>query len=204
MSSMDRKAFLALTLGAGLVASSTPLSAGAADPTEVARVQLVASQPRDATQLVERWKMLRGSDMFPFASYAGYLLAYPGFPQEDALRIQAEAALDRDAVPTEQLIAFFDRYPPLTNSGAARYALALSAMSRPEASEWAVKAWRGGRMSGPSEAYIVGTFGARFSAADHDARMDALLWQGDADAAARQLDFVSPQFRPLASARARA
>lgn len=201
MSSMDRKALLVLTLGAGLAASSVPISAGAADPTELARIQLVASQPRDAAQSVERWKMLRASDMLPFASYAGFLLAYPGFPQESALRIQAEGALDRDAVPTEQLLAFFDRFAPLTSSGAARYALALSAQSRPEASDWAVKAWRGGRMSGPSESYLIGVFGARFSPADHDARMDALLWQGDGDGAARQLKFVSPQFRPLATAR---
>ena len=201
MSSMDRKALLALLTSVGLMASSGPLQAGQFDQASAARVQLVASQPRGGFQTVERWRTLRGSDMLDFASYAGFLLAYPGFPQEDALRRQAEDSLERGSPPTAQLLAFFDRYPPLTNAGVARYALALSTMGSPQATEWAVKAWRGGRMSGPSEAYLVGLFGSRFTPADQDARMDALLWQGDGEAAARQINLVSPTFRPLAEAR---
>ena len=56
-------------------------------------------------------------------------------------------------------------------------------------------------MSGTSEAYIQGLYGTRFSAEDQDARMDALLWQGDSEGAARQAVRVSPQNRGLAMAR---
>lgn len=206
MSSMDRKPlklFAAVTtaLSSAMMASSTSLMAEPVDVAAGARVQMVAAQPKGALQTIDRWKMLRGSDMLPFSSYAGFLLAYPGFPQEESLRRQAEDALDRDAVRSEQMVAYFDRYQPITNSGRARYALALAGMGRPEAAEWAVKAWRGGMMSGPAEVYLTTMFGGRFTPEDQDARMDALLWQGQTDAAARQLQKISPAFRPIAAAR---
>ena len=71
----------------------------------------------------------RASDRFGFADYAGFVLAYPGFPAEEKLRGYAEAALERDnARAPEQIAAFFDRFPPLTNPARARYALALAAL----------------------------------------------------------------------------
>ena len=202
MSSMDRKALIAMAaLATTAMTSSAPLMAQSADPTAGARAQLVASQPRGGAQLVDRWKMLRANDQLPFSTYAGFLLANPGFPQEDSLRRTAEDSLDRDAASPEQLIAYFDRFQPLTNSGAARYALALNALGRPQAAEWAKKAWRGGKMSSTAEAYMTGLFGSRFGPQDQDARMDALLWQGELEAARRQIALVSPAYRPMAMAR---
>src|SRR5690606_39061524 len=52
-----------------------------------------------------------------------------------------------------------------------------------------------------AEATIFANFGARFTAEDHDARMDALLWQRDPRAAARQLPFASPARVPVFAAR---
>ena len=202
MSSMDRKALIVMAaLATTALPSSAPLLAQAPDPTDKARVELIANQPRGGAQLVDRWKMLRANDMLPFSSYAGFLLANPGFPQEESLRKLAEDSLDRDAASTEQLVAYFDRHEPLTNGGSARYALALNALGRPEAAEWAIKAWRGGRMSSPAEAYLTGLFGSRFKPEDHDARMDALLWQGELEAARRQVKLVSPAYRATAMAR---
>ena len=198
MSSMVNKsvAFLALL--------ATPmLSASAQEPAawEQARTQMVAMQPSGAARVVDRWEYLIGNDSLGFDEYAGFLVAYPGFPQEARLRVRAEEALDREPVSMERLVAYFDAQPPLTNAAKARYALALNAMGRTEAREIALEAWRGGTMSGTAEPYLQAILGQQIGPQDHDARMDALLWQGDAEAARRQLPRVSPAYAPVAQAR---
>ena len=34
------------------------------------------------SQAIERWRLLSSSDRFSFSEYAGFLLTYPGFPEE--------------------------------------------------------------------------------------------------------------------------
>jgi len=202
MSSMDRFSLITATLIASTVlAASAPLVAQDAASWDRARAEMVARAPTQMAQAIDRWEFLRSNDRMEFDDYAGFVLAYPDFPQEEKLRGYAEDTLDREAVSSEHLVSFFDQKPPLSNSARARYALALAALQRPEAASVALAAWRGGEMSGPAEAYLVGMFGSKFNAEDHDARMDALLWQGQKEAAARQINNVSPAYRDIAMAR---
>jgi len=202
MSSMVLKTVFKTAILAGTaLATSSIASAQDGSSWDRARSNLVAGQQGAMAPAIERWEYLIGQDGLPFSTYANFITTYQGFPQQDRLQRRAEAALDRDPVTPEQLVAFFDRNPPITNSAKARYALALGTQNRPEAYDVARAAWRGGTMSGPSEAYIQGLYGTRFSAEDQDARMDALLWQGDSEGAARQAVRVSPQSRALAMAR---
>ncbi len=207
MSSMVNKRFI--TLAALLTTSltvSVPLAAqqttvAGAREWDQARSNLVARQPGQMSQAVNRWEQLTANGNFGFDDYAGFILAYPGFPREERLRGFAEKALDNEPVTPDRLVAFFDKHSPLTNSARARYALALNSLGRPEAIEEARKAWRSGAMSGPSEAYMTGLFSSRFTMDDHDQRMNALLWDRDANAAARQINLVSPGKRELFAAR---
>ncbi|PLK24952.1 lytic transglycosylase [Porphyrobacter sp. TH134] len=162
---------------------------------------LVARQPAGVDAAIARWEVLQASRTHMFADYAGFVLAYPSFPRSDILRLRAEAALDNEAPPQTDLLRYFDANPPLTNPARARYALALAAVQRPEALEAARKAWRGGTMSDPVELYISGLYGTQFTPDDHAVRIDALLWQGKADAAARQIMNLAEADRPLALAR---
>lgn len=148
---------------------------------------LVARQPAAIDAAVARWEVLQASRTHSFADYAGFVMAYPSFPRIEILRLRAEAALENEAPPQADLLRYFDAHPPLTNPARARYALALAAVQRPQALEEARKAWRGGQMSDPVELYIAGLYGAQFTPDDHAVRMDALLWQGKADAASRQV-----------------
>lgn len=201
MSSMTRIPLYGLAfLASTVLASSVPLAAQQS-AVESARTSLVAAVPSQIGQAVARWKVLTSNDRMRFADYAGFALAFPEFPRMDVIRANAEAALERDAPTPEQLVAYFERNPPLGNPARARYALALAGLQRPEAFEVAQAAWRGGDMSTPAEAYMLGLFGSRFTPEDHDARMAALLWQGKADAAARQIAYVSPARRDMAMAR---
>ena len=197
MSSMGRKTIysIALMAGTALVFPAT------AQAQEAGRSSLVAQQPGQMDQAVGQWEYLTARDDLPFASYAGFITSYPDFPKQELLQRRAEAALDEEAPSPQELVGFFDRHAPLTNSGRARYALALASLDRPEALEVAREAWRSGTMSGPAELYMQGLFGNRFAPEDHDARMDALLWQGNYEAASRHVMRVSPAYRDTAQAR---
>ena len=197
MSSMGRKTIYSIALMAG-TALAFPATAQA---QEAGRSSLVAQQPGQMDQAVGQWEYLTARDDLPFASYAGFITSYPDFPKQELLQRRAEAALDEEAPSPQDLVGFFDRHSPLTNSGRARYALALASLDRPEALEVAREAWRSGTMSGPAELYMQGLFGSRFAPEDHDARMDALLWQGNYEAASRHVMRVSPAYRDTAQAR---
>lgn len=162
---------------------------------------LVAYQAGQMGAALARWEMLQANSELSFAEYAGFALAYPEFPRLEIVRLRAEKALDREAPPQSEILRFFDTHKPLTNSGRSRYALSLAQAQRPQAFEVARHAWRSGSMGGPTEAYLSGLYGSRFTPEDHAARMDALLWQGDVDAAARQVVNLDPANRPLAMAR---
>ncbi|WP_407874527.1 lytic transglycosylase domain-containing protein [Qipengyuania nanhaisediminis] len=189
-------ATLVLATGGGFAVPANAQATG--DGT---RSSMVAFQPSQIGAAIQRWEQLHGRGEYLFADYAGFALAYPDFPRTEILRIRAENRLDEEAPPSEDVLAFFDRHPPITNSGRARYALLLAGAQRAEAFDVAREAWRGGSMSGPAEAYLLGLYGNRFTAADHSARIDALLWQGDAQAAERQLINLAPAERELAIAR---
>ena len=141
-----------------------------------ARASLKALPPGNIHMAVARWKLLAASDRFLFADYAQFMLTYPGFPEEAKMRVTAERTLEYQAAEPRGLAAFFDRYPPVTNVGRAAYALALYDLGRSEAAEAGRAAWRGGAMSDAAEATLLARLAPILTPADHDARMDALLW----------------------------
>ena len=202
MSSMVSKRFRSLrvlTLGA-LACSAAPLAAQGVAAN--ARTQMVAGQPSQASAAVARWQQLTTNNRMAFTDYAGFALAYPDFPRMEVIGSNAERALENDlAASPQQIAAYFDRFAPQSNPARARYALALSTIGRPEAREVARAAWRGGEMTASAEAYLLGLYAPAFTTDDHDERMRALLWQGQAEAAARAMNSTSAANRPLFMAR---
>lgn len=198
MSSMARMAIpiLAATL------AILPGCAKAQDGKEWDRAHATAASADPVmAQAIARWSQLNASDRFAFSDYAGFLLSYPGFPEEAKLRLNAERSLDRGFADPARVAAFFDRFPPVTNQGRAQYALALNALRRADALTAAREAWRGGPMSDTAEATLQALLGTSLTAEDQDARMDALLWASAGPQAARQLAYVSPARRNAFSAR---
>ena len=196
---LNRK-LAALSLAA-LVGLSAPAQCQDGAEWDRARTELIANQPAGMQQAIARWRELTTSDAYGFDAYAGFLLAYPGFPEEWKLRLAAEKSLAVSFPDPARLAALFDRFPPLTNPARAQYALALATLGRAQAADVAHAAWRGGSMSDGAEAALLARFGTKFTAADHDARIDALLWDGNAVQAFRQIAYASAGVRPLAMAR---
>ena len=200
MSSMVSKTFISLAL-VPTALLATPVAAQQADEWDRARAQLTATYPGQIAPAISRWEYLTETRGLNFESYASFILTYPGLPKETTLKLRAENALETEFVSPERLLAYFDKVPPIGNNAKALYALALHNTGRPEAADWARKAWRGGAMSGTAEASLLTFYGNQWTAADHDTRMDALLWQGQTEPAARLLNSTSAEKRATFMAR---
>ncbi|MCB2067099.1 MAG: lytic transglycosylase domain-containing protein [Erythrobacter sp.] len=200
MSSMVRLplVFLALTLPA-----SAAVQAQDASEWDRNRAQLVAQQPGPMAGEIQRWQRLYEDRQAqrPFAEYASFLIANPGFPDETTLRSRAEQRLRQEFVDPQLLMDFFADHAPVTNYARAHLALATMGRDRDAARDMALAAWRGGEMSPTAEASLAANFGDTFSQADQDQRMDALLWQRDAEGAARQMARISPERQAVFAAR---
>ncbi len=149
---------------------------------------------------IAQWKAVSATDLLPFDSYASFLLAHPGWPGEAGIRRAAEKQVG--AASTGNVVAFFTRFPPQTAAAGVRYAVALASTAQRSAAEDAARAaWRRGALAPADEQTVLDIFGAALAPADQDARMDALLWQGQTAQATRQIALVGPARRDLFAAR---
>jgi soluble lytic murein transglycosylase len=171
--------------------------------TQMANMSPVAPQsPADGAiaAALAQWKTIGQTDALPFDSYAGFLMAHPGWPSEASNRRAAERQA-ANASPGS-VVAFFARFPPLTASGLVAQARGLQAVGRAaEAQEAARAAWRRGSLSAIDEAAVLASFAGALTPDDQDARMDALLWQNATGVAARQIAYTSAGRRPVFEAR---
>lgn len=188
-----------------MVAGVRAQAAGLAAQFQSPPAQPTAFQSTANTSLqyaLSEWKRLQQSDRYPFTDYANFLLAHPGWPGEISRRAAAETILASGTEAPALVTRFFDRFPPRTAAGRLRFAEALAVSGRrAEADEQARQAWRSGALRTTDESALLSSFAGAIGPADHDARMDALLWQDARAGAARQLAYTSPQNRALFDAR---
>ena len=150
---------------------------------------------------LQRWKMLSASGNYAFSEYAAFLLMYPDWPNGEDMRKNAEQAINLASYSPNQAVAFFDRLPPLTNGGRAKYAIALAATGdSSKAQQWARRAWREGPLTDDDENRLFQMMDGKLSAADHDARVSRLLWSSASRSAQRWLPYTSAERRPVLEA----
>jgi soluble lytic murein transglycosylase len=167
---------------------STPYAAPAYSATSV-------------TYAIADWRRLRQSSGYSFSDYARFLIANPGWPEEDKLRRWAERAM-RPSEDRGTVLAFFAKDPPTTGNGFAALADALVASGRAgEALAAARSAWSEADLGETAEQAIWARYGASLTAADHDRRVDALLFAKNPDDAARFYSQTSMSRRAAFAAR---
>ena len=119
------------------------------------------------------------------------------------LRRQAESAITA-AVPAEDVIAWFNRYPPLSTSGKVAMAEALIETGADTVAHDLLRtAWIEGNFGRRQERGFYRRHRKLLSRANHIARLDRLLWDGRHRQARRMLLRVPESYRPLATARMR-
>ena len=151
---------------------------------------------------VMEWRRLTANTGASFDQLSRFLLANRGWPDADKMRVRAEKAIAIDSYDPARTLAFFQTYPPQTASGHLRLALALNASGRRDEANAAVRrAWTSGTLDEVETSRALSFFPGALTLADHDARMDRLLWSGATGAASRQLAFTSPERRAVFAAR---
>jgi soluble lytic murein transglycosylase len=164
-----------------------------------------ASPPTNTNSVgdaVMEWRRLTANTGASFDQLSRFLLANRGWPDADKMRVRAEKAIAIDSYDPARTLAFFQTYPPQTASGHLRLALALNATGRRDEANAAVRrAWTSGTLDEVETSRALSFFPGALTLADHDARMDRLLWSGATGAASRQLAFTSPERRAVFAAR---
>jgi soluble lytic murein transglycosylase len=192
MSSMWRIAW-SIPVLLGAATASAQYSAPIAYPPVYA-VQSVSSAIGD-------WRRLRQSNGYSFADYARFLIANPDWPEKSRMRGWAEKAM-QPGENAATVLAFFAKDPPTTATGFARLADAYAATGRMgEALAAARSAWSEADLSGTDEQALWSRYGASFTSADHDRRVDALLFAKKPNDAARYYSLASPTRQAAFAAR---
>ncbi|MBN2906780.1 MAG: lytic transglycosylase domain-containing protein [Rhodobacteraceae bacterium] len=197
---------LILCLSLGLVA---PASAQEADALARAMEQVRADHWDTARALAEpggqvaldivEWRRLRAGQG-TFQDYRDFLDRNPDWPGLDRLRAQAEGTIPADADPA-QVVAFFGEARPITGEGTLRLVQAYAALGQMgDAQALAVLAWRSLPLSQGGQVALLSRF-RQALAPHHLARLDEMLWQGNATSARRVLPLTPEGSEALAEAR---
>jgi soluble lytic murein transglycosylase len=196
MSSMWRAAATIAVLLAAAPSGSAQYAAPAATAATPAYYnnQSVASA-------LETWRALRQSSNYRFADYAPFVIANPDWPDVSRMRGWAEKAM-QPGENAATVRAFFATEKPKTGNGWARLAEAFASSGEMTgALDAARHAWASPDISGNDEQTLWSRFGSSLTRADHDARVDALLFAKRADDAARFVAMTSPERQASFAAR---
>ena len=110
-----------------------------------------------------------------FPELADFIAANPDWPSQTALRKRAEEMLGEGYDP-QVLIAWFERFPPLTTNGRIRLAAAMASVGRDDDRRRLIRqAWIEGGFSEAEEQEFLAGNGAVLTADDHARRLDRLL-----------------------------
>jgi soluble lytic murein transglycosylase len=165
-------------------------------------LSLSAQADNQALTSVVQWiRYLEAAGGGTFAELAAFIETHPEWPLPVTLTVRTEAAIEPNLPPGE-VLDWFERFPAVSGQGMVRLAQAHQSLGQAaDATAWAVRAWTTTRLGPASEAELLETFGGALSLADHSARLDNQIWDGNADGAHRVLIHVDEQTAAVARAR---
>ena len=56
---------------------------------------------------LQRWRVLTQSDNYSFEDYAGFLVTFPGWPEDTRMRRNAEQAININSFSPSRVLAYF-------------------------------------------------------------------------------------------------
>ena len=147
------------------------------------------------------YRFTRENSGASFDQIAAFVDDHPDWPWQITLRTRAEQSIDGGTDP-RQMIAWFDRHPPVSGIGMIHYGAALIDAGRTnDGTLWVRRGWREGEFDAKEEQRILQVHGSRLREGDHVARLDRQLWDRDSGAATRTMRYVNPGYQALAKAR---
>lgn len=137
-----------------------------------------------------------------FEEITNFIDTHPTWPSQALLRQRAEEAMN-DAVPDDEILAWFKRSAPVTADGATRQIKALLGAGQESAAIALVRtSWINENFGRGQEKRFLDRYGKYIDQETHQQRLDRLLWEGRLTTASRTMKYVSNDYRLLAEARA--
>ncbi|WP_133613796.1 lytic transglycosylase domain-containing protein [Dongia mobilis] len=202
-----------LALATGPVAADGGLSAHDRNVYQRAFDAIAKDRWKEARREIERAKdpllgkvvvwldLTRPGPGRSFDEMTAFLNQNPDWPLRERLTAQAERAMP-DIYPTDKVLAWYAERDPLTAPGAIKLLGALRASGQDErARRVAASSWINLDFGKEQEADFIARFKDLLSPADHLARLDRLLWDGNPEQATRMLTRVGEGHARLAKAR---
>ncbi len=147
---------------------------------------------------IAEWRHLRTAST-DLAALEAFLVAHPHWPQVDQIQRRAEGLLAERA--DAEALAFFATRAPLSTGGWIRLARALAASGAEDgAVAIARRLWADTPLTEGEFQALLDRFGPRLTDL-HEARLDAMLWAGNAAEARRLIPRVGTGAARLAEAR---
>ncbi len=150
---------------------------------------------------VVRWMRLQESGGGTFEEIVRFADAHPDWPNRDRLLRRAEAVIP-DTMAPQAVVQWFAGRDPFTGDGMLRLGEAHLASNRTAiGAAWIRRAWRDTSLSRTGETRIRAQHIRHLQTDDHEARADALIWDGKRSAAKRMLALLPDGPAKLARAR---
>jgi soluble lytic murein transglycosylase len=152
-------------------------------PDEATQAEAAISDP--VARKLSEWLILRSdNNNVTVERYRAFISANPSWPSQTFLRRRLEAALWDDKREDAAIWSWFENESPVSAKGRLALAKAMIARGdRTNAERLVRQAWRGDPMSEDTESSALDMFGAFLTAGDHKARMEALLYGTENEAA---------------------
>jgi soluble lytic murein transglycosylase len=161
----------------------------------------IAATDNDGLKKFIEWSIARQpKNDLSFAAIAAFLRANPDWPDDAALRRQAEDKMTGDT-PAAQRLAYFKDFPPLSSIGLLRRLEAAAEAAPEQLPLLARESWRTGTFRNSDEQTFHTLFGRHLQPADHVERFDRLMREGRAQVARDLLPRLPEDYRSLAEAR---
>ncbi len=184
--------------------SYTYASAFAAmDKGQAGAVQTVLARGSDPVlnKVLRAWLMAQPGNTYGFDDLASFVTENPDWPNLKGILMIAEQKLPLGA-GNEQIVNWFNAYPPLTPVGFSRRMEALEAVGHGRIAENLIRnRWIERDFGAEEKSAFLTRYGSFLKLEDHYARLDRLLWKNDPSGAKSLYPYVDDSVRSLAEAR---
>ena len=147
------------------------------------------------------WRLVSADNRMKFRDYASFMDGNPDWPRRASLLIAAEKAMD-DTVADATVIEWFARHEPVSADGRIHLGDAyLARGNREKAAEWFRYVWQHDEMGDGKWREFYNSRRTYLRQSDTVARVDRLIWNGQATQAWYLLSLLPAGERALAEAR---
>ncbi len=175
----------------------------AMDKGQAGAVQTVLSRGSDPVlnKVLRAWLMAQPGNNYSFDDLASFVTENPEWPNLKSILMIAEQKLPSNA-SNDQVVNWFNAYPPTTPTGFYRHMEALEAVGHGRIAENLIRnRWIERDFGAEEKSTFLARYGSLLRLEDHYARLDRLLWKNDPAAARSMYPYVDDGVQVLAEAR---